>query len=580
MKRAALTRSVSGRGPVGSIVRAAVGTGVVAVVVAVVVSALIPLLVLVGAVLGLPTQPTLAHVRALLEPANLTALGETVVVAGGGAAIATVLGVALAVLLERTRIVAADALAAVCALPLAIPPYLMAFSYRAAFDDRVGLLPWPARAFVDVDSRLGIAVVLGVSFLPLVFLRMRAAVRAVDGALEEAARISGAGPLRALWTISIPLTLPTMVGSSALVFVAGCASYGVPALLGLAAEPPVVVLTTRMATSLQSGAPLSEALGLSVSLAALAGVAFSLSWLFGRGVAVVGGKGQAQSVVQLGAARWPVSLVCWCVAATLVVVPLAALLLQGITLRAGYGLGLNNVGLHHVVDVVGRPDVRTAAATSAVLATLAASIIVVVAVIVVLARRRQSGAGAVWMRFITSLMELAYALPGSVIAIALILSFSQPLRIIVLERATITFAVGGTVALLLIAYVIKEAALGLRAVAEALDQVHPSLEESARIAGASPTRAFVDVTLPLLRPHLLAAFVAIALPCFTELTMSVLLQAPGISTLGVILFSLYEYGDPQEAMALAALLVTVALAGHVLLAVVRRRAERARAGRA
>ena len=62
-----------------------------------------------------------------------------------------------------------------------------------------------------------------------------------------------------------------------------------------------------------------------------------------------------------------------------------------------------------------------------------------------------------------------------------------------------------------------------------------------------------------------AAAVVVALPAFTELTMSVLLQAPGTSTLGVVLFSLYEYGDPQEAMALAAVLVALALGGQVLI---------------
>jgi iron(III) transport system permease protein len=546
-----------------------IGGGIIAS--AVVVAVLLPLFVLVGAVLGLPSSPSLAALRGIVSPANLIALRETLVVAGGGAFVAALLGLPLAVLLERTRLIGAGALGALCALPLAIPPYLLAFAFRAAFDDRIGLIPWPARVLVDIDSATGIAVVLGVSLLPVVVLRVRATLRAIDGALEEAARTAGASAVRALLDVTVPLALPSAAAAVALVFVAGAAAYGVPVLLGLAADPPIVVVTARIAVALQGGAALQDALGLSVALAGLAGVAFTLPLLLGRGAAVVTGKAQRPTRLDLGAARWPLSLLCWAVAAVLIVCPITALLLQGLTLRAGDGLHPGNFGLHHVLDVLGRSEVRDAVATSAALAAAAAAIIVSLAVVVVVTRRRSSGRSARALRLITGLMELAYALPGTVVAVAMVLTFSLQLRLIVLERVSLTLALGGTTALLLLAYVVKEAAIGFRAVDEALDQLHPSLEEAARIAGAGPLRAFVDVTLPLLRAHLVAAAVAVALPCFTELTMSVLLQAPGRSTLGVVLFSLYEYGDPQEAMALAATLVVIALLGQGAIHALRRR---------
>jgi len=547
--------------------------GGVVVVVAVLV-VLLPLVVLFGAVLGLPASPSLEALRGIVSSANLAALRQTLMVASGGALVAALVGLPLAVLLERTRLVGAGALGALCALPLAIPPYLLAFAFRAAFDDRIGLIPWPARVIVDVDSAAGIAVVLGVSLLPVVVLRVRATLRAIDGALEEAARTAGASAMRALLDVTVPLALPSAAASIALVFVAGAAAYGVPVLLGLNADPPIVVVTARIAVALQGGAALQDALGLSVALAGLAGVAFTLPLLLGRGAAVVTGKAQRPTRLELGAARWPLSLLCWAVAAVLIVCPIVALLLQGLTLRAGDGLHPANLGLHHIVDVLGRSEVRAAAATSATLAAAAAVIIVALAVVVVVARRRSSGRAARSLRLVTGLMELAYALPGTVVAVAMVLTFSQQLRLIVLERVTFTLALGGTTALLLLAYVVKEAALGFRAVDEALDQLHPSLEEAARIAGAGPLRAFLDVTLPLLRAHLVAAAVAVALPCFTELTMSVLLQAPGTSTLGVVLFSLYEYGDPQEAMALAATLVVVALLGQAAIQALARRPQR------
>lgn len=550
---------------------AVASVGGVVVVGAVIFVVLLPLLVLAGAVLGLPGRPSFAALEVIARPENLAALRQTLVVAMGAAGVAGILGLPLAVFLERTRLVGGGALGALFALPLAIPPYLLAFAYRAAFDDRIGLFPWPARAVVDIDSVVGVAVVLGVAFLPVVLLRVRATLASIDGALEEAARTAGASPMRALVDVTVPLVLPTAASAVALVFVAGAAAYGVPVLLGLAADPPVVVVTARIAVALQGGGGLTDALGLSVALAGMAGVAFTLPLLLGRGAAVVTGKAHRPTQLELGRARLPLSALWWGLATSLVVLPLGALLLQGLTLRAGDGLAWRNVGFHHVVDVLARPEVREATRTSAVLAVGAAVLIVALAVVVVVARRRTTGVVSRGLALVTSLMEVSYALPGTVVAVAMVLTFSQQVRLIVLERVTFSLVLGGTAALLLLAYVVKEAALGFRAVDDALAQLHPSLEEAARIAGAGPVRAFVDVTLPLLRAHLIAAAVAVALPCFTELTMSVLLQAPGTHTLGVVLFSLYEYGDPQQAMALAALLVVVALAGQALIASLRRR---------
>ncbi len=547
--------------------------GAVSLVVVAVALLLAPLLVLLATVAtGLPDHPTLRTIATVLAPQNLQAIWQTLRISLGAVVVAGVVGVPAAIAVQRTDVRGATVLGALLAVPLAIPSYLLAFAFRAAFDDRIGLLSFVSVVVGDIDSAGGISVVLGVSLLPLVVLRLRATLSSIDGALEEAARTAGASALRALLDVTVPLCVPSVVSSLVLVFAASAAAFGVPMLLGLAANEPVVVVTTRITVALQSGSAtaINDALGLSVALATLSGLAFAIPAFFAAGAVVVSGKAARPMRLSLGAARWPTTLVLWSAVIVLVIVPLACLVLQGLTLHAGGGVGLDNVGLHHVVDVLRRAEVRAAARTSAVLAIVAAGVIVVFAVVVVVAKRRVDKRWQLVFSGLTRLVELTYALPGTVVAVALILTFAAELRLIVVERVTLVLALGGTTALLLLAYVVKEAALGFRAVDEALDQLHPCLEEAARLAGAGPVRAFVDVTLPLLRPHLVAAAVAVALPCFTELTMSVLLQAPGTSTLGVVLFSLYEYGDPQQAMALAAVLVVVALAAQGLILRLRR----------
>ncbi len=513
-------------------------------------------------------------IDALTSPQNLSALWATVSTGALAAVVAAVIGIPMSILVERTDVRGRNALGALLALPLAIPPYLLAFAWRAAYDDRIGLLSFVGRTVGDVDSKGGIALVLGTAFLPIVVLRLRATLSSIDGALEEAARTAGASPLRALVDVTVPLVLPAALSSTALVFVASIAAYGVPVLLGLQADPPVVVVTARIAAALQGGdtSSLRDAMAMSTALAALAGVAFAVPALLSRGRATVTGKASRPTTLSLSALRTPLSALCWLTVTAAIALPLCTLLLQGVLLRAGRGIAVDNVSLHHLRDVLMRHEVVQAAQASLMLAVASALIITIVSVTIVVAKRRLPRMASRLMAGLMALLETAYALPGTILAVLLVMTFSTSLRVIVLERVTFILAVSGTLWLLLIAYVIKHAALGLRAADQALDQLHPSLEEAARIAGASPLRAFVDVTLPLLRAHLIAAAVAVALPCFTELTMSVLLQAPGTQTLGVVLFSLYEYGDPQEAMALAGVLVVTALVGQLVIWLLRRRA--------
>jgi iron(III) transport system permease protein len=337
----------------------------------------------------------------------------------------------------------------------------------------------------------------------------------------------------------------------------------VPVLLGLSADPPVVVVTARIAVALQSGGAvdLREALGLSLALALIAGVAFALPTVLvgGKNVVVVAGKAARSQTLPLQRLRFPVGVLVWSAMVALVVGPLLALVLQGLLKIAGAGVVVDNLGLVHVRRVLARADVQQAAFDSLWLAAAAAAVVVVASVVVGTALQRSAGRVRRALQAVRASAELVYALPGTIVAVGLVLAFSQEVRVIVAERLTLALVLGGSTALVLIAYAIKHAALGLRAVDVALGQVHPSLEEAARTSGAHPGQAFVDVTLPLLRAHLIAAAVAIALPCFTELTMSVLLQAPGTQTLGVVLFSLYDYGDPQQAMALSSLLVAFVL---------------------
>ena len=142
-------------------------------------------------------------------------------------------------------------------------------------------------------------------------------------------------------------------------------------------------------------------------------------------------------------------------------------------------------------------------------------------------------------------------LPGIVMAVALIqfwLKMPLPLY--------------GTLTILLLAYTARYVPLGVRAANSALRQVDPSLEESARILGASWGFTLREVTLPLIRPGLLAGWILVFVPAIQELSASILLFSSNSITLAVAVYNLYENGYIEPVAALA--LINVAIIGAAI----------------
>jgi len=146
-----------------------------------------------------------------------------------------------------------------------------------------------------------------------------------------------------------------------------------------------------------------------------------------------------------------------------------------------------------------------------------------------------------------------YAVPGTVVALAMILAWLRPIPLIGLRLYD-------TLGIIFIAYIARFLVFGVRTTLAGLTQLHGSLEEAARISGASRGEAFADIVLPLIRPSLISGWLLAFIPAVTELTLSILLFSVGHETIGVVIFGLQEEGKIALAAALA-FLVTVLLIG-------------------
>ncbi|NOJ94599.1 iron ABC transporter permease [Corallococcus coralloides] len=505
------------------------------------------------------------------------ALVNTLGISLAATAWALCLGAPLALLLFRTDLPLRGAFTVLFTLPSAIPAFIWGMGWLSLASPRAGYLNRMLGADVfDLYGAAGIAFVEGLSGLPLVLLAGAAALRRVDPALEEAARICGASPLRAVMSTTVPLVMPALLSGAVMVFLMAASSFGVPYLLGVSASPPTRVLTTRIYELVLLGSEegLPRASVLASFLLLVTPLALGLTWVLGRSgrVRLSAGKGVSPRVLALGAWRTVALAGVGLVGGVLVVLPLAAILLTSLQRSFGAALSWDTLTLSHWSGVLW--DARTLRATgrSVLLAAGAGLLVVGLGLSAALLRRafRRGGAGveamAVW----------PFAVPGTVLALALLVAFSRDWRLVVLDRFAFVLALAHTPWLMLVGYAGKYLALGERNSSEALAQVDPSLAEAARVGGAGPVRAFVDATLPLLRPALTVAFVLAFLACATEITLSVLLVPAGSEVLGTLLFELQSYADPAAAAVLACAFVALVVAGQAVLAWARRRVPEVR----
>jgi iron(III) transport system permease protein len=542
--------------------RAQVGTLLPLVPVAAVLGGAVcyPALVLTWYGLSRDALPSLANLGAVLtDPDTWRVLANTLYVASLTTAGAGALGTVLALLVARSDLPGRTLVQVGLILPYLVPPFIGAMAWLyvlgpTGFLNQAWMnLSGSPDPLVGIYGSGGIVLAMTLYKYPIAYLTVLAGLARVDPALEEAARSAGASPWRATRDVTLPLLAPSIAAGMTLVFLSAMAEFGTPAILGFPAK--YFVLATKIyATVLDFDRPynLHLAAALSLLLATIAGgvLAIQRRWFGERTFAVAPAPGRAP-VVPLGRARGWVG---GGVAAFVVLtsgLPLAAVVLTALTRAYGRPLGLDNLSLENFRLVLFHlPAVWRAARNSLLLAALAATVCVVLALTVayVQHRARLAGSGA-----LETLVTLPFAVPGTVLALAVVLAFLRPVFGLRLYN---------TLWIILVAYVARFLALALRPVAAALLQLHPALEEAARASGASLWRSLADITVPLLRSGLLAAWVLAAVPALTELTLSVLLWSAGNETIGVMAFNLHEEGKVLLAAALASLIIALSLAAH------------------
>lgn len=479
------------------------------------------------------------YVRVLTQPFFQTSLVNTLIVGVGGMAGATLLGVPLAVLATRHAIRGRDVLSTIAALTLVSPPFIGAYAWIMMLG-RNGFVRTTLEEYgVEIPSIygfFGIILVFSFKFYPFVFLMTSASLRTINPTLEEAAVGLGAGPLRRLFKVTLPLVLPAITSGALLTFVLSIADFGTPAIVGGRVR---VLATTayNLFTSEMGGNPGLASTVSALLIAVSAAVVVLQRWWAGR-------RNVENAMVKRPAPR-PLSLwasiaahaACYGIVLagflpSLVVIYTSLRKTSGPVFVPGFGFESYTKILREIPQVIGN---------SAVYSVVAVMLITVVGTLVgyILARRETKMTGV-----LDAALMIPYLVPGVVLGLAFTVAFNVwPLELT------------GSATIIVLMLFVRRLPYAVRASATILRQIRGTIEEAAISLGASPARAFAKVTLPLMLPGIVSGALMSFITAINELSSSLILYVGRTMTMPVRIYLSVLDGDFGTAAALSTILL-------------------------
>jgi iron(III) transport system permease protein len=468
--------------------------------------------------------------------------------------IAQLFGSIMAVVIGRTNLPARKWIGEILIWPLFVSNLVIAFGWLTmygpsgyislAMRNWFGFIPW------NLYSLTGMGIVAGLSQAPLAYLMCLGAVTKADAQLEDAARSTGAGPFKALFSVTVPMMRPAMIYSAVLNFVVGIEMLAIPLLFG---APGGINTVTTFLYNVGINAAVRPDYGI-VGAAAfmllllVAGLVWLQGFLMkgsGRFV-TVRGKASRPAILDLGGWRW----VAFAVVGAYVLLTIVAVF-AGIFMRSGVSFLTPLIPFWKLLtwtnfQTVFASDTYVRSIVNSVLIAFFGGIIgtFFVAVVALVARRSE-------FRFARPLEYVALfprSLPGIIAGLGFFYA--------VIWVPGLDF-IRGTIFILMIAFIVRYIPVGFGAIAPALSQIGDELDRGARISGADWWTTVTQIILPILKPALFSSFALLFIHFFKEYVTAVFLYQPGSEILGSTMLQLSAQGDNGPVAALAAIQIII-----------------------
>ena len=440
-------------------------------------------------------------------------------------------------------------------LPLAVPAYVIGFTFLGLFE-YAGPIQGALRGALGAGARLpelrsygGVVAMMTLVFYPYVYLLARVAFREQGTAAVEIARTLGRSRPAAFLAVTVPMARPALAAGVALAMMEALADFGTVATFGYRTLTEAIYRVWYGMFDRIAATQLASVLLL-----------FALALLLlehrSRGRARFVQRGRASRALEAEPLRGfravAATAVCLAVLGPAFVLPVGQLAWWALAAVRGGRVA---------------PDFLALLEHTALLAAAAAGLACALAVLLAYAGRLR---GTRVVRLAARLASMGYALPGAVIAVGVLLPLAWADHVLVppLERVLdrpLGLLLTGSAAGLILAYVVRFLAVGLQSVEASLGRIPPSLDDAARTLGAPAGAALRRVHLPLIRGGLLTALVLVFVETMKEMPATLLLRPFGLNTLAIEIWERTSEAMWQEAAVPALALVGVGLLPVMLL---------------
>ena len=477
-------------------------------------------------------------VRFFTKPYYYQTLIRSLVVCGITVLTTTLIGVPIAYVMTRYNVPGKQLLHIFIIMSLMSPPFIGAYSWIVLMG-RNGLVAKLFRTFgmtaPTIYGRGGIIFVFTLHLFPYIYLYTSGAMNSIDSSLEEAAENLGMNKLKRIWTITLPVILPSILAGCVMVFMTALADFGTPMLLGEGYTVlPVLVYNEYMSESAVDPY-MASSLSVIIVCCSLAVLAFQKLVIDKRNYQMSSLR-PPQETELTGWKRIAVSLPIWIVV-FLAFLPQIVVVCQSFVERSFSGVvkGINLNNYAAILSRLGR-NIRN----TYVFSFIAIIFIVIMGILVSYVLVRKKGKVA---NLIDTLIMFPYVIPGSVLGIGLIVAFNRKPVILV-----------GTAAIMIISYVVRKLPYTVRSGSAFLYQMDPFVEEASINLGVSPMKTFFTVTARMMLPGVMSGAVLSWITCINELSSSIMLYSGKTSTIAVAIYQEVVRMSDGTAAALATIL--------------------------
>ena len=506
---------------------------------------------------------TFIHFKDLLaQPRTWVVLKNTMIVVGGSTLIASAIGIMLAWLLAYTDLRGKKLMLFLLYLPLIIPSYISTLAWTqflgpdGLFEKMTSWLPF-AFGPLNLYSMTGIVLVMGISHYPLVYLLTVNVFKKIPRDMEQAARCAGASRRKAFVKVVLPLAFPGIVGGGFLAFLASLDNFGIPAFLGIPAR--ISVLSTYIYEQVIGfgTSAFSKAAVLSVLLGIIALAGAGIQWLFLRRA-----RQTETAIIDhepryfLGRMRLSVECLLWLFFAITSIVPLIAMVMTSLLPAYGVAFSWDSLTLKNYAFILETsPKAKQAMFNSLKLALVTTGTGVVIGTLFAYLRVRRPNR---LLKTAEGVISLPYALPGTVLALAMIFTWMEPVP-------GWNPGLYGSILIMFIAYMTRFLILQVRGSVTAFMQVDESMEEAARVSGTNGLAKWRKILVPLILPGLISGSLLVFLTALTELTVSSMLWSAKTETIGVVILNFENAGSTAYSTAFSSLIVGCIFIGGILM---------------